>query len=283
MCLRLVIALAVSISPVTWLAAPAASQAAIGGSSRLASRAMAGVIFASDETQGFAVKPIFGSSGVAIAVSVSLPRRFLTSNTTVRGPVFLMFRRVPPAINFSAGFRQKDAWVVGLKDIGRLTLLSEQGYAGTITMQAVLYQGRDFEPLIRDVLVDVKPPDSTEVTSPPPAGTAPESSKGVNETRPPAHIPLTSTEVTELLRRADTLLRAGDFQSARLIYSELTDDGSAQAALLMARTFDPDVLRTAFIVGMTPDVETAKHWYRKAAELGAAGAQQRLDILAAQR
>jgi TPR repeat protein len=150
-------------------------------------------------------------------------------------------------------------------------------------MQAVLYQGADLEPLIRDVLLDLKPADSAEVTSSAPTETASAPSRALSGTRPPPHIRLTSAEVTELLRRADTLLHAGDFQSARLIYSELADDGSAEAALLMAWTFDPDVLRTAFIVGMTPDVETAKHWYRKAAQLGAAGAQQRFDILAAER
>jgi hypothetical protein len=283
MLLKPSIALAVSISPVAWLAAPAASEGMIGGSSMLPSGVAASFIYASAETQGFAVKPISGKSGASIAVSVSLPERFLSSSTAIRGPMFLMFRRVPPAISFSAGFRQKDAWVVSLKDIGRLTLVSEQGYAGAVTMQAVLYQGYDFEPLIRDVLVDLKIPDSAGVTSSSTAEAPQASSMGENETRPPPHVRLTSAEVTELLRRADTLLHASDFQSARLIYSELADDGSAQAALLMARTFDPDVLRTAFIVGMTPDIETAKHWYRKAAELGAAGAQQRLDILAAQR
>jgi hypothetical protein len=281
MLLRPFFALAVSISPVAWLAPLMAERSAIGG--LLPSRPVADVFYTSGETQGFAVMPISGSSGAAIPVLVSLPEHLLGFSATIRGPSFLMFRRVPPALSFSAGFRQKDSWIVGLKDIGRLTLRSEPGYAGSLTMQAVLYQGSDFKPLIQDVLVDLKLPGSTEVTSSAPAEAAPTSSRTASITRPPAHIRLTSAEVNELLRRADTLLHASDFQSARLIYSELADNGSAEAALLMARTFDPDVLRTAFIVGMTPDVGTAKHWYRIAAELGAAGAQQRLDILAAER
>jgi hypothetical protein len=281
MLLRPFFALAVSISPVASLAPPMAGQSAIGGS--VLSRLAADVLYTSSEMQGFAVMPISGSSGAAIPVLVSLPEHLLGFGNTIRGPSFLMFRRVPPTLSFSAGFRQKDSWIVGLKDIGRLTLGSEPGYAGSVTMQAVLYQGSDFKPLIRDVPVDLKSPGSAEVTSSTLTEAAPTSSGTVNDMRPQPPIRLTSAEVNELLRRADTLLHAGDFQSARLIYSELADDGSAEAALLMARTFDPDVLRTAFIVGMTPDVETAKHWYRKAAELGAAGAQQRLDILAAER
>jgi hypothetical protein len=281
MLLRPFIVFAISISPVASLAMPMAEQSAIGG--LLPSGPAADVLYTSGEMQGFAVMPISGSSGASIPVLVSLPEHLLSFSATIRGPSFLMFRRVPPTLSFSAGFRQKDSWIVGLKDIGRLTLRSEPGYAGSVVMQAVLYQGFDFEPLIRDVLVDLKRSGSTEVAASTPADAAPTSSGTVSGTRPPAPIRLTSAEVNELLRRADTLLHAADFQSARLIYSELADDGSAEAALLMARTFDPDVLRAAFIVGMTPDVETAKHWYRKAAELGAAGAQQRLDILAAER
>jgi TPR repeat protein len=86
-----------------------------------------------------------------------------------------------------------------------------------------------------------------------------------------------------LLRRADTLLHSADFESARLIYAALADNGIAQAAVLMAQTYDPEVLKKRFVVGMSPDIDKAMEWYRRAIELGESGARRRLDILAVQR
>jgi TPR repeat protein len=149
-----------------------------------------------------------------------------------------------------------------------------------VELQAVLYWGMSKHHLTHAVRIDL--------TEPLPAGSSP--TVGVigalpapltsNDRRPSAS--LAQPEIAELLRRAETLLQSGDFESARLIYSALADDGLAQAAMLMARTFDPEVLKDRFIVGMSPDAEKAKHWYRRAMALGDDGARRRLDLLARQ-
>ncbi|MCW2354802.1 MULTISPECIES: hypothetical protein [Bradyrhizobium] len=82
--------------------------------------------------------------------------------------------------------------------------------------------------------------------------------------------------VAALLKRANSLLAIGDIVSARLLLERAADAQHADAALLLARTYDPDVLGTLDKRSITPDPETARLWYRKAAELGSQSAQQRL-------
>jgi TPR repeat protein len=82
-----------------------------------------------------------------------------------------------------------------------------------------------------------------------------------------------------LLDRAGTFFQNGDFESARLIYAELADRGSGRAAWRMAQTFDPDVLKSFFVVGVEPNSEKAKLWYSRAAERGVAEARERLKVL----
>ena len=53
----------------------------------------------------------------------------------------------------------------------------------------------------------------------------------------------------------------------------------ADAALLLAQTYDPDVLGTADVRNTTPEPAKARAWYQKAAQLGSADAQRRLAQL----
>ncbi len=96
---------------------------------------------------------------------------------------------------------------------------------------------------------------------------------------PPAAPParrLDSGELTALLKRANSMLAIGDIASARLLLERAADAEDADAALLLARTYDPDVLRTSDARSVKPDPAQARIWYRRAAELGSQHAQQRL-------
>ena len=46
--------------------------------------------------------------------------------------------------------------------------------------------------------------------------------------------------------------------------------------MLLAQTYDPDVLGTQDTRTITPDPATARAWYQKAAQLGSTDAQRRL-------
>lgn len=86
-------------------------------------------------------------------------------------------------------------------------------------------------------------------------------------------------ELAALLKRAKGLLAIGDITSARLLLERAADANEAEAALMLAGTYDPQVLGSQDMRSVTPDPEAAQLWYRKAAQLGSGDAQRRLSQL----
>jgi TPR repeat protein len=95
---------------------------------------------------------------------------------------------------------------------------------------------------------------------------------------PPAR-KLDASEIAMLLNRAKGLLAAGDIPPARLLLERAADAQEAGAALLLARTYDPDVLGTQDTRNIVPDPAMARVWYLRAAQLGSPDAQRRLSQL----
>jgi hypothetical protein len=89
-----------------------------------------------------------------------------------------------------------------------------------------------------------------------------------------------SEEVTALIKRGQELAAAGDVAAARLTLRRAAEAHNAQAALALGATYDPGVLRTLGIFGVTPDAAMARGWYEKAKEYGSAEAPRRLELLA---
>jgi hypothetical protein len=93
---------------------------------------------------------------------------------------------------------------------------------------------------------------------------------------PPPARKLGADELATLMNRAKGLLAAGDIPPARLLLERAADAQEAGAALLLAQTYDPDVLGAQDSRSITPDPAMARGWYQKAARLGSPDAQQRL-------
>jgi TPR repeat protein len=91
---------------------------------------------------------------------------------------------------------------------------------------------------------------------------------------------LTADEIAALLKRGQALAAAGDIAAARLTLRPAAEARDAQAALALGATYDPIVLRSLGIFGVTPDVAMARRWYEKAKAYGSAEAPRRLDLLA---
>ena len=83
-------------------------------------------------------------------------------------------------------------------------------------------------------------------------------------------------ELAALLKRAKGLLAIGDITSARLLLERAADAQEAEAALMLAGTYDPQVLGRQDMRSITPDPAMARVWYQKAAQLGSADAKRRL-------
>ena len=84
-------------------------------------------------------------------------------------------------------------------------------------------------------------------------------------------------ELATLINRAKILVAAGDISPARLLLERAADAQEPTAALMLARTYDPDVLRTENVRNIIPDPAMARIWYQRAAQLGSADAQRRLS------
>jgi TPR repeat protein len=87
-------------------------------------------------------------------------------------------------------------------------------------------------------------------------------------------------EVAALVKRGEGFIASGDFASARLVLQRAAEAGDAQAALLLAGTYDPIALEKLGLQGPTADIEKARTWYERARELGSAAASGRLQLLA---
>ena len=86
-------------------------------------------------------------------------------------------------------------------------------------------------------------------------------------------------ELAVLLKRAKSLLAIGDITSARLLLERAADAQEPDAALMLAGTYDPQVLGSQDLRSVASDPATARLWYQKAAELGSADARRRLGQL----
>jgi len=82
-------------------------------------------------------------------------------------------------------------------------------------------------------------------------------------------------ELAVLLKRAKSLLAIGDITSARLLLERAADAQEPEAALMLAGTYDPQVLGSQDLRSVTPDPDAARVWYQKAAQMGSADAQRR--------
>jgi TPR repeat protein len=81
------------------------------------------------------------------------------------------------------------------------------------------------------------------------------------------------------VKRGEDFTAAGDFVSARLVFQRAAETGDAKAALMLAETYDPNVLGRLWAKGVAPDIAMARLWYEKAKDLGSPEAQRRLDRL----
>jgi TPR repeat protein len=83
---------------------------------------------------------------------------------------------------------------------------------------------------------------------------------------------LMNAEDAALMERGRDLLKSGDVASARLLFQRLANAGMADAALILAATYDPRYLAQHDLIGVASDERKARDWYQRASELGSAEA-----------
>jgi TPR repeat protein len=91
---------------------------------------------------------------------------------------------------------------------------------------------------------------------------------------------LDTEQIAVLLQRGKDLIAQGDIAGARVTLKRAAEANDAEAALALASTYDPFVLRELKVYGFSADTAMARAWYEKAKELGSAVAPRRLEMLA---
>lgn len=86
-------------------------------------------------------------------------------------------------------------------------------------------------------------------------------------------------EEQKLLARADALLQQADIGGARRFLEHALALGSSRAAFSLAETYDPIVLRSWGVRGVSSDLDRARKLYRRAQESGIETAKERLEAL----
>ncbi|HUC51729.1 MAG TPA: hypothetical protein VMA30_20280 [Xanthobacteraceae bacterium] len=129
--------------------------------------------------------------------------------------------------------------------------------------------------------------DQAPVQIPSPTAAAPQKSQDAPAqtaaTEPPASQKdasegrtLDHKEIATLVDQAETLVRSGDLSGARVLLQRAAEAGDANAALELAGTFDPKVLRELGAIGIAADPARARKWYERAAALGSIAATKKL-------
>jgi hypothetical protein len=86
-------------------------------------------------------------------------------------------------------------------------------------------------------------------------------------------------EEATLLARAEYFLDQADIAGARRFLERALEKGSARAALMLAQTYDAELLQSLHTVGVRPDTDKARQFYQVAAAAGIEQAQERLRAL----
>ena len=216
---------------------------------------------------GFSVEGIAGISGTTVPVKIRLPSQIDEETGSAAGRRFVMFRGLPEGLTLSAGFRTRNVWIVAVNDLGNLKLNVPSSYRGNVPVEVLLYRGETKAPESLTVSIDIIPPGRPVAGAGRGAAEKQKSTDKPAKTQSPGALGALQQEA-DLLSQGETHLRNGNIVFARVLFEELAARGSARGAFAVAQTYDPAVLQQIGAVGIRGDVEKAKSWYRKAAELG---------------
>ena len=194
---------------------------------------------------------------------------------TQRQARYVLVRGLPSEAKLSAGQRNPSgAWLVKERDADHLTLSIGGAASGDYPVE-VYALGAASAPQARQRLVFRVAAGPTLASAAGAPGTLFNAAQAPAQAQPAAAAP-----ASPLMTRAIRLLGEGDIAGARLLLMHLAEQGEADAAYELARTFDAEYLAELGARGVGPDKTRAVGWYEWASESGSVKAAERLKILA---
>jgi hypothetical protein len=217
-----------------------------------------------------------GVPGELLPLHLNLPAQALAKGaggTGERG--LLRVGGVPPSCSMNHGFVAAGTWYVSLDDAKDLALSTPKDFGGNLILTIQLVQSRNPTPISWQIPITIGARGDASQRL-----TAAESL--IPEPRSVAALPVPAIlgpVDRAQMQRAQDLLRNNDVAAARLVLKRLADANIAEAAYELARTYDPDFLRTIQTSGSQADLAQAKKWYERAAQLGNRTASIRVNEL----
>ncbi len=216
---------------------------------------------------------------ITVAPAASIPRN-----------AFLRLRGLPPMAALSDGHSiAPGAWAVSLSALPTLKVTMPGSASGRLelTLALVSVDGAVLAEGKTTLIVGPLQPTTGTPSNATILRAAPSAPPAETKPAPPAakQAPPMKAEdrdrAMRLLKRGQQLLEDASLSEARLLFEKAADLGLADAALMLAGTYDEPELARLGIRGVQPDNKEARRWYERAAQLGAAEAQQRLQRLGA--
>jgi hypothetical protein len=190
---------------------------------------------------------------------------------------------LPAGARLTTGRRvAANEWRVPASEISAVSVIPAEGFVGQMMVRVELRDGDGTALVGSSIRLSWKPAASVAARPPAPAVVAPPA-------RPAAASPppqrdtvrnLDPKEISAVVKRGQDLLASGDIAAARLLLLRAAEARDARAALLLARTYDPIVLKQSGASGPLADLAEARNWYQRAKEWGEPEAQRQLDALA---
>jgi hypothetical protein len=174
------------------------------------------------------------------------------------GAVVMVTGLVPGMTLSTGGALGADGWQVPAADLGNTWVVPPKDFVGAADVVVELRLGDDASTQRRTIRLE---------WSGPQAAVKPARQLGRDE-------------IAALRKRGQDYVAAGDFAAARLVLQFAAEAHDAEAALALAATYDPSVLRERKAYGIAGDVAQARAWYERAEQYGSADAPRRLGILA---
>ena len=217
-------------------------------------------------------------SDVAGRVNSLIPLALKATPAEEKQDLLLKLSGLPDKAYLTAGRRDANKdWALTLKDLADVKVMVPA--IGTpkidISVAAVERQTGELAAPVKTMTIALADATVEPASAPPPLQTAaPAKDLQATEASPiprPDSTGLVLTakdQAVENVANGEALLKSGDVEAARQQFAKAWTGGAAEAALGMARTYDPLVYAELSITGSTPDRAQAIAWYERAAAAG---------------
>ena len=260
-------------------ASEAAGAAAILGRAGTLAATPQATLLVAESLVSFSVQDVQAEPGKDAAIAIELPSPAELREVGAGEGTFMLVRNMPEGVSLSAGMATGRVWVLPLRDVAGLRLVSDPDINARFELGFHLIGSGNRILAEAAVAVDLRlrKTVATVATAAVPQAEEPKPEAARKALRPQIQAPqLPNQEETVLLARGKELQQQGSIVAARLIFEELTKRGSAAGALALARSYDPAYVTKSAASAPTPNMTEALKWYQRAAELGNTDAKSRL-------